>query len=188
MQSCQSRLSSVAVLGERTGDDGRSVRLLARWRPQVPARGLGQPVNAHGIWQPSAIAIDPPPSCESRCCPMPSAGLPALRSAEMELPGPGVRAGVAGWCGGWRDQQITRRLERALRRVRSPRPRRPKRTIHPWRPQSGHPSSTSAPSEIVGARSVSTTDIDCDIHRRWNSQIAVPSETTLPKGSSRRRS
>jgi hypothetical protein len=39
MQICKSRLLAVSVLGERNGDDGRSMRLLTKWTLNYPLPG-----------------------------------------------------------------------------------------------------------------------------------------------------
>lgn len=61
----------------------------------------------------------------------------------------------------------------------------PKRATHPWRPLSVTGAVTWALLGTDGSQSISITDIDCDIHKGWNSQIALAPETTQPRGSSR---
>jgi hypothetical protein len=58
MQIRQSLLSAVAVLGERNGDDGRSMRRLTQRR--LNSRSRASPAGEDTwVWLPSAIAIDP---------------------------------------------------------------------------------------------------------------------------------
>jgi hypothetical protein len=66
VQICRSRLLAVSVLGERNGDDGRSMRRLTHWRLKSDSRAEPGGEDTWGLATSSATVIDPD-SSES-CC------------------------------------------------------------------------------------------------------------------------
>jgi hypothetical protein len=93
VQICRSRLLAVSVLGERNGDDGRSMRRLTQWRLNSPLPGRARRGRRMGcgclLRRPALI---PTAGSERCCCPPSSAEQFVSLRAEMLPPSPELRS------------------------------------------------------------------------------------------------
>jgi hypothetical protein len=158
VQICLSRLLAVCMWGERSGDDGRSMRLLthppAGSTPRSRAEPGGEGTGFGPLQRPSLIATR---SSESSCRSLPSAQCFASLRAGMVPPNPGLRAGASRTVRpllGSADHATSRQAQRL---ARSPRPERSRRR---WPTLTRSPEQRHGHSRTRRLPSTSTTDVD----------------------------
>lgn len=163
------------------------MRLPTKWRLNCALPGRARR-GRHGVWLSSATIIDS--NCRQRKMLLPTVfclanWLAACRDGSAE---PGTSS--------WRTQDgavpagISRSRDASGRLgVWHVRVGQSAEAVHSvlGRPSLGHPTSGMATPETVDPSSTSTTNVDVVYLRGWNSQISPTPETTLPRGSSRRR-